>query len=79
MCKYGDFILYIDIYESNGIQVTDDASGIPLKVLLLKLFTPSISTKTIKLSEQKQVVFNNESKCFLSEESLIYRSSRMID
>ena len=67
-CQSCDNKVFI-LYESNGIQVTDDASGIPLKVLLLKLFTPSISTKTIKLSEQKQVVFNNESKCFLSEEN----------
>ena len=57
------------LLESNGITVFDDATGIPLEVLLLKLFTPSISTKTINLSDNINSLYQNQSKIFESDEN----------
>ena len=55
-------------YNEDGISVCDYATGIPLEVLLVKLFTPSISTKTIQIAEQKSTtVFENGSKILRSD------------
>lgn len=67
-CKSCDDKVFVS-YSSDGIQVSDDATGIPLKVLMLKLFTPSTSTKTIKLSQQPLDTDQNDSKYFKSEEN----------
>jgi len=67
-CESCDDKVFVS-YSSNGIRVSDDATGIPLKVLMLKLFTPSISTKTIKLSQQPLPTVQNDSKYFKSEEN----------
>jgi|SaaInlV_165m_DNA_2_1040747.scaffolds.fasta_scaffold01133_8 hypothetical protein len=67
-CKFCDDKVFVS-YNSNGIRVSDDATGIPLKVLMLKLFTPSISTKTIKLSQQPLITYQNDSKYFKSEKN----------
>jgi hypothetical protein len=67
-CKSCDDKVFV-LYESNGIRVSDDATGIPLEVLLLKLFTPSISTKTITLSQIIHTSYQNQSSFAQSEDN----------
>jgi hypothetical protein len=52
----------------NGIFVEDYATGISLKVLLTKLFVPSISSKTISMGK-KDTLYINNSRIFESEEN----------
>ena len=54
-------------YNSHGIMVEDYATGISLEILLQKLFTPSISTKTIQLcGQQTKIKWKNMSRCIVA-------------
>lgn len=51
----------ITFVSLNFILVEDYATGVPLEVMLGSLFVPSISTKTIQLSNTSNVFFENNS------------------
>lgn len=50
--------------NKNYISIEDYATGIPLDVLLNSMFIPSISTKTIKLSNENKSKYVINSTCF---------------
>lgn len=51
----------ITFVSRNFILVEDYATGVPLEVMLGSLFVPSISTKTIQLSDRSNIFFENNS------------------